>query len=210
MAFTTPWGTFIWVVMPFGLCNAPATFERLVMYIFSDLLFKSMTIYIDFSTQSSTKEHLHCVKEALVRCRQMRLALNPDKTFLGVQREVLLGYVVSEKGREPHPDKIAVIDGLATPKNAKGISKLLGHVGWYRELIADFAKIAIPITQLLKKAIRFVWTYECQKTFEELKSMLSTYLVLRPPDRGKPFHMFCDASNVTVCSVLCQFTGEKR
>ena len=76
----------------------------------------------------------------------MKLALNPDKTVLGVHRGVLLGYVVSEKMREPVPDKIAVIDGLATPTNVNGIAKLLGHVGWYRELIPDFAKIAVPIT----------------------------------------------------------------
>ena len=209
-AFTTPWRTFIWVVMSFGLCNAPATFQRLVMYIFSDLLFKSMTVYIDdFSTQSSAKEHVHCVREALVRCRQMRLALNPDKTFLGVKKGVLLGYVVSENGREPDPDKVAVIDELETPKNAKGISKLLGHVGWYRELIPDFAKIAVPITHLLKKDVRFVWTDECQKAFDELRSKLSTYPVLRPPDWEKPFHVYCDASNVAVGSALCQPTGEK-
>ena len=83
----------------------------------------------------------------------MSLAL---KTFLGVQRGVLLSYVVSEKGTKPNPDKIAVIDGLATPTNAKGIAKLLGHVGWYREMIPDFAKIAVPITQLLKKDCKFV------------------------------------------------------
>ena len=112
--------------MPFGLCNAPATFQRLVIYIFTDLLFKSMTNYIDdISTQSSTSEHLQCVKEALVRCRQMRLALNLDKTFLGVQRGVLLGYVVSENGREPDSKRIAIINGLATPKNAKRIAKVL-------------------------------------------------------------------------------------
>ena len=80
----------------------------------------------------------------------MRLALNPDKTFLGVQRGVLLCYVVSEKGRLSDRDKIAMINGLAIPINGKGITKLLGHVGWYRELILDFAKIAVPITQLLK------------------------------------------------------------
>ena len=173
------------MVIPFGLCNALATFQRLVMYIFTDLLFKSMTVYIDdFSTQSSTSEHLQCVREALIKCRQMRLALNPDKTFLGVQRRVLLGYVVSENRREP--DKVAVIDGLATPINAKGIAKLLRHVGWYRELIPDFAKIAVPITQLLKKDIRFVWTDDCQKAFEELRSKLSTYPVLRPLSAQSP------------------------
>ena len=81
-ALTTPWGTFVWVVMPFGLYSAPATFQRLVIYIFTDLLFKSMTVYIDdLNTQSTSKDHVESVKLALVRCRKMRLALNPDKTF---------------------------------------------------------------------------------------------------------------------------------
>ena len=211
ITFTTPWGTFVWMVMPFGLCNAPVTFQRLVMYIFTNFLFKSMTIYINnFSTQSSNDKHVENVKLALVRCRNMRLALNPDKTFLGVQRGILLCYVVNEEGREPDPDKIAVIDGLATPTNAKGIAKLLGHVGWYRELIPDFAKIAVPFTQLLKKGCQFVWTEDCQRAFEELRAKLSTYPVLRPPNWGKPFHVSCVATNVAVGSVLCQATGEKE
>ena len=125
-ASITPWGTFIWLVMPFGLCNVPATFQRLVMYIFSDLLYKSMTVYIDdFNTQSSVGDHLECVREALKRCRKVRLALNPEKTYLAVQRGILLVYVVSEKGREPDPKKITVINELSAPTNAKDIDKLL-------------------------------------------------------------------------------------
>ena len=96
------------------------------MYIFTDLLYKSMTVFIDdFSTQSASSQHIGCVREALVRCRQMRLALNLDKTFLGVHKGVLLSYVVSEKGREPDPEKITVIDELPTLMNAQGIAKLL-------------------------------------------------------------------------------------
>ena len=125
-AFTILWGTFVWVVMPFGLCNASATYQRLVMCIFPDLLYKSMTVFVDdFSIQSSASSHLECVREALIRCRKMQLALNPDMIFLGVQKGVLLGYVVSEKGREPDPEKIAIINGLPTPTNAREIAKLL-------------------------------------------------------------------------------------
>ena len=92
--------------MPFGLCNVPATFQRLVMYIFTGLLFKSMTVYIDdFSTQSTSEDHVESVRLALVRCRKMRLALNADKIFLDVQRGVLLGYVVSERKENPTPIK---------------------------------------------------------------------------------------------------------
>ena len=101
---------------------------------------------------------------------------------MGVNKDVLLGCVVSERGREPDPEKIAVISELATPTNAKGIAKLLRHLGWYQELIPDFAKIAVRIIQLLWKDCRFESTEACQRTFEELRDKLSTYLVLRPPD----------------------------
>ena len=88
------------------------------MYIFTDLLYKLMTIFIDdFSTQFSVSSHLECIRKTLVRCKKMQLALNPDKTLLGVHKRILLGYVVSEKGREPDPDKIAVIGELPTATN---------------------------------------------------------------------------------------------
>ena len=117
------------------------------MYIFTDLLYKSMTVFIDdFNTQSNSSQHLGYVREVFIRCRQMQLALNPDKTFWGVKKGVLLRYVMSEKGRELDPKNIAIIDELATPTNAKYIAKLLRHVCWYRELIPDNAKIVVPIT----------------------------------------------------------------
>ena len=115
-AFTTPWVTFVWVVMPFGLCNAPATFKRLVMYIFTDLLYKFMTVFIyDFSIQSNRSQHVGCVREVLIRCRKMQLVLNPDKTFLGVHKGGLLGCVVSEKGRELDPNKSRLLMSCPLP-----------------------------------------------------------------------------------------------
>ena len=96
-----------------------------------------------------------------------------------------------------------MINGLSTPTNATGIAKLLGHLGWYRKLIPNFSKIALPITQLFKNDCRFESTEACQRAFEELRDKLSTYPVLRPPDWDKHFHVFCDASNVAVGSTLC-------
>jgi len=204
-AFTTPWGTFVWHVMPFGLCNAPATFQRLVMSIFSDLLYKSMTVFIDdFSTQSDVDSHLQLVRESLERCKKARMALNPDKTYLALCRGVLLGYVVSKEGREPEPEKIKVILELKPPTSVKEVQRVLGHTGWYRELIEDYATITTPITSLQRKGTKFKWTRECDKAFETLKKKLSSYPVLRSPRWDLPFHIYCDASNLAVGSILCQ------
>jgi hypothetical protein len=125
--------------------------------------------------------------------------------FLGVNKIILLGYMVSKKGREPGLKKIAVMDGLATPTNVRGIAKLLGHVGWYR----NFSKTAVSITQLLRKNCTIEWTKTCQRAFKELRDKLNTYPVLRPPDWDKYFHVFYDASNVAVGNQFCQLTGEK-
>ena len=100
--FITPWGTFIYVVMPFGLCNAPLAFQRAMSFAFLDLLHRSMTIFLDdFSTHSSATEHLYWVKECLIRCRKIGIAVNPDKIYLVGKRGVLLGHIVSQEGTEP-------------------------------------------------------------------------------------------------------------
>ena len=210
-AFTTPWGTFIFLVMPFGLCNAPSAFQRAMTYAFSDLLHKTMTVFIDdFSTQSEIATHLECVRQAFERCRRAGIALNPEKLFLAVLRGITLGYVVSKHGREPDPEKVAVITNLAPPVNVKGVERVLGHIGWYRELIPDYATRTIPITRLQRKMVKFEWADECEESFQWLKDRLSSYPVLRPPNWDAPFHVYCDASAVAVGSALCQPVGDAK
>jgi hypothetical protein len=131
-AFTSPWGTFVYVVMPFGLCNASATFQRVMTYVFSELLRKSMAVFInDFSTQTSREEHLEMLRACFQRCREVGISLNPEKVYLAVVRGILLGYVVSKKGKEPNPDKVEVIVNLQPPTTVKQIQKVLGHIRWY-------------------------------------------------------------------------------
>ena len=122
IAFITPWGTFIYVVMPFGLCNAPSTFQRAMSFAFSDLLHQSMTVFIDnFSTHSSAIEHLYWVRECLIRCRRIGIAVNPDKLYLAVKRGVLLGHIVSQEGTELDPTKVEVITNLQPPTDVNGV-----------------------------------------------------------------------------------------
>ena len=112
-AFITPWGTFIYVVMPFGLCNAPSAFQRAMSFAFLDLLHKSMIVFIDdFSTHSLATEHLHWVRECLIRCRRTGIAVNPDKLYLAVKKGILLGHIVSREGTEPDPAKVEAITEL--------------------------------------------------------------------------------------------------
>jgi len=133
--FTIPWKTFIYIVMPFGLCNALSAFQRAMIFAFFDLLHKSKTVFIDdFSTQSNKTIHLELVKETFKRCRRSGITLSPDKIFLAVERGVLLGFIVSKEGREPDPEKVKVITNLPSLKDVKGIQRTLGHLGWYREV----------------------------------------------------------------------------
>lgn len=207
-AFTTPWGTFICLKLPFGLCNGPSSFQRGVTFIFSDLLHKSMSVFIDdFSVQTSKISHLTAVKECFLRCQKNGLSLNPTKLYLAVERGVLLGYVVSKAGKEPDPEKVEVITNLQPPTSVKGIQRALGHFGWYRDVMEDYATSALPLTKLLRKDTPFVWTPECQEGFDSLKAKLTSFPCLVPPDWEKPFHVYCDASAVAVGATLCQPHG---
>ena len=204
-AFITPWGTFIYIVMLFRLCNAPSAFQRAMSFVFLDLLHKSMTVFIDdFNTHSSIIEHLHWVQECLIQCRRTRIAINPEKLYLAVKRGILLGHIFSQEGTELDRAKIEAIIELKPPTDVKGIQQVLGHIGWYKSKINNYAIAALPLTNLLRKESKFEWTPECQKGFDELKRQLTTYPILRPLDWDQPSHVYCNASTVAVSNVLCQ------
>lgn len=114
----------------------------------------------------------------------------------------------SEQGREPDPEKVKVITGVPPPTDVKGIQKTLGHVGWYRELILNYATISLPMSRLQQKAVKFEWAPECSEAFNTLKAKLSTFPVLKPPNWEFPFHVYSDASAIAVGSALCQPSRE--
>ncbi|XP_071939775.1 uncharacterized protein [Coffea arabica] len=143
--FTCPYGTFAFRRMPFGLCNAPATFQRCMMAIFSDYIEKIMEIFMDdFSVYGSSFDHcLHNLELILQRCEETNLVLNWEKCHFMVKEGIVLGHKISSKGIEVDQAKIEVIEKLPPPSNVKGIRSFLGHAGFYRRFIKDFSRIVV-------------------------------------------------------------------
>ena len=142
--FTCPYGTFAFRRMPFGLCNAPATFQRCMMAIFADLVEDVMEIFMDdFSVfGSSFDQCLINLGMVLKRCEEKQLVLNWEKFYFMVKEGIVLGHRVSKDELEVNRAKISTIEHLPPPVNVKGIRSFLGHAGFYRRFIKDFSKIA--------------------------------------------------------------------
>ena len=149
--------------MPFGLCNAPATFKRCMLSIFSDIVKRFLEVFMDnFSIfGDSFSECLHHLSLVLARCREKNLALNWEKCHFMVQQGIVLGHVISKKGIEVDKVKVDLIAHLPPPKLVKHIRSFLGHAGFYQRFIQNFSKIARLLTSLLAKDVPFVFTPEC-------------------------------------------------
>ncbi|GJV92204.1 reverse transcriptase domain-containing protein [Tanacetum coccineum] len=178
--FTCPYGTFAYRRMPFGLCNAPGTFQRCMMAIFHDMIEETMEVFMDdFSvfgdSFSSCLSHLD---KMLKRCEDTNLVLNWEKCHFMVKEGIVLGHKISKSGIEVDRAKVDVIAKLPPPTSVKGIRSFLGHAGFYRRFIQDFSKIARPMTHLLEKETPFIFSTECREAFETLKKKLTEAPIL--------------------------------
>nr|GEZ90701.1 reverse transcriptase domain-containing protein [Tanacetum cinerariifolium] len=187
--FTCSYGIFAYKQMPFGLCNAPGTFQRCMMAIFHDMIERTMEVFMDdFSVfGNSTK-----------------LALNWEKSHLMVKEGIVLGHKISKKGIKVDKAKIEVISKLPHPTTVKGIRSFLGHAGFYRRFIKEFSKISRPMTHLLEKNSPFIFSNECIQAFKTLKDKLTEAPILIAPNWDQPFKLMCDANDFTVGVVLGQ------
>nr|GEU65600.1 DNA-directed DNA polymerase [Tanacetum cinerariifolium] len=175
--FTCPYGTFAYRSMPFGLCNAPGTFQRCMMAIFHDMIKKNIEIFMD--------DFL-------------------EKSHFMVKEGIILSHKISKNEIEVDKAKVDVIAKLPYPTTLKGICSFLGHVGFYRRFIKDFSKIARPMTRLFEKGTPFFFSKECFEAFQILKKKLTEAPILIPPDWDLPFELMCDASNFAIGAVLGQ------
>ena len=202
--FTCPFGTYAYRRMPFSLCIAPATFQRCMLCIFSDMVERIMEVYMDDITiyGGNFKEFLANLEIVLYRCIEKNLVLNWEKFHFMVNQGIVPGNVISNKGIEVDKAKVELISKLPPPTNVKAVRQFLGHASFYRRLIKDFSKIEKPLYKLLGKDIKFAWDETYQKSFEEFKSHMTTAPIVRAPNRQLSFKVMCDASDLAIGAVL--------
>ena len=169
--FITEWGAYVRVVMPFGLKNAPPTYQRIVNQIFKDYLNDFMKLFLDdFSVYSDIATHLPKLHLVFERCRQYSVSFNPDKCIFYVPSSVILDYIVCQIGKFPDPKKIEALVNMPPPKNVKAIQTFNGLAQFNRCFIKDYAGIMEPITRLIKKGEVFDWTTECENAYQYIKN----------------------------------------
>lgn len=202
--FVTSRGSFACRVMPFGLKNAPATFQRLMNDIIVDI--PGCVVYIDdiivFSPTWS--EHLSQLDKLFTQLCKADLVVNLDKCEFVKHKVQYLGFVVGQGQVSPPTAKVDAIVHFPTPQRRKDVQRYLGMVGYYRRFINNFSEVTTPLTNLLCKGEQFVWSEACNEAFDMTKKVLSSYPVLRAPDCKVPFQLSVDASNNGAGAILLQ------
>ena len=213
-AFTVPErGLFQFKVLPFGLHNAPATFQRLMDEVLREEMGTKCFCYLDdiVLVSETYEEHLSSLARIFNKLRSAGLRINKEKSFFCRQELRYLGHVVSPAGIGVDPEKVECILQYPVPKNLKQLRSFLGLISWYRRFIPNFSNFSAPLTQLLKKNQRWDWSEEAQKAFEEFKSCLVKAPILSCPDFSKPFHLQTDASFSGIGAVLTQdYEGNEK
>jgi hypothetical protein len=204
--FTTPWGTFMYAKMPFGLMNAGENFQRAMDIAFADEKDKFIVIYLDDITVYSVSddEHLKHLRRDFQKCRKFGISLNPKKSNFGMEEGKLLGHIISKEGIKIDPNRVEGILKIGTPRSKKEVQSFLGKVNFLRRFIPNLAEIIKHITNMLRKGSEIKWTPEARKYFEDIKVALTKAPVLASPNFAKDFILFSFASEHTIVGVLLQ------
>lgn len=205
-AFVTTDGLYNFKVMPYGLCNAGATFERLMELVLAGLHWTTCLLYVDdiICFSKTADEHISRLKEILYRIKEAGLKLSPNKCKL-FQREVsFLGHIVSETGVSTEPEKVKAVKEWPIPRNVHELRSFLGTASYYRKFCKSFCDIARPLHKLTEKQNAFVWTVECDSAFKKLKQALTTAPILGYPRSDSEYILDCDCSGYGIGAVLSQ------
>ncbi|CAG2256181.1 Retrovirus-related Pol polyprotein from transposon gypsy,Retrovirus-related Pol polyprotein from transposon opus,Retrovirus-related Pol polyprotein from transposon 297,Retrovirus-related Pol polyprotein from transposon 412,Retrovirus-related Pol polyprotein from transposon 17.6 [Mytilus edulis] len=200
--------------MPFGLKNAPISFQQLMSNVLRGLNWQFVLVYVDdiLVFSRSFEEHLSHLEQVFTRLRDANLTLKPSKCVFAAKEVKYLGHIISKEGIKVDPEKTKAISTFPVPTRQKQVRSFLGMCNYYRRFVDSYSKIATPLNGLLKKERErsFKWNRECQVAFDNLKQALLTPPVLAYPDMNKPFMLTCDASNSAIGFVLGQLDSQRK
>ncbi|GBM62391.1 Transposon Ty3-I Gag-Pol polyprotein [Araneus ventricosus] len=211
-AFTTGQGLWQFKVMPFGLCNAPATFERLMETVLRGLSSEACLVYLDdiIIVGRTFEEHLNNLRKVFQRLQKANLKLSPRKCRFFQKEVTYLGHIISAEGVKTDPGKIKAVVDWPRPDKIHDLRSFLGLCTYYRRFVKNFSTIARPLHKLTEAKSNFNWTDECEKSFTSLKQALISSPILTYPRTDKDFILDTDASNEGIGAVLSQNTGNEE
>ena len=203
-AFVTPSAQYVCRVLPFGMKNAPACFQRLMNHVTQGLC--NVVTYIDDVVvySDSWEEHLEHVGSFFSRLSEAGLVANLPKCEFGQGQVTYLGHCVGRGKVLPRATKVCAIANFPVPETRRQLMRVLGMAGFYRKFVPNFATVTAPLTELLRKGVKWRWSAECQAALEAVKAILVSKPVLVAPDFARPFCLAVDASEVGVGGVLLQ------
>ncbi|KAK7278988.1 hypothetical protein RJT34_24029 [Clitoria ternatea] len=205
-AFRTRYGHFEYIVMPFGVTNAPAIFMDYMNQIFQPYLDQFVVVFIDdiLVYSRSVEEHAQHLQTVLWILREKKLYAKLSKYDFWESNVQFLGHVISQDDVSVDPTKIKAVMAWERPRSVTEIRSFLGLAGYYRHFIKGFSRIALPLTRLTRKESPFVWSEKCELSFQTLKRCLTTASVLALPDVTREFIVYCDVSKFSLGCVLMQ------
>jgi hypothetical protein len=207
-AFITGSGQGLWQfkVMPFGLCNAPATFERLMETVLRGLSYEACLVYLDdiIIVGRDFEDHLGNLRKVLNRLRESNLKLNAKKCNLFRRQVTYLGHIISDRGVQTDPEKVSAVKEWNRPEDVHQLRSFLGLCSYYRRFVKGFSNLARPLHRLTEANQKFMWSDECERSFNELKEVLTSTPILAYPEPDKEFILDTDASFGCVGAVLSQ------
>ncbi|KAK4386124.1 Transposon Tf2-12 polyprotein [Sesamum angolense] len=211
-AFRTPKGIYCYKVMPFGLKNADATYQRAMQKIFDDMLHKNVECYVDDLVVKSKKRenHFHDLRKVFKRLRRYQLKMNPSKCAFGVTSGKFLGFIVRQRGIEIEQAKIDAILRMPEPRNIHELKSLQGKLAYLRRFISNLTGRCQPFSRLMKKDVPFQWDEACDKAFKSIKSYLMKPPVLVALVPGRPLILYVAAQEHFVGILLAQKNDERK
>ena len=195
-SFTTPWGPFKYVKIPFGFKNAGATFQRAIDISFPKEIHDFLVVYLNDLTpfSKSDLEHLKHLRQIFVTCRKYGISLNPKKSLFGLEEGKLLGHIISKDGIRIDPDRIQAILQVPHPRNIKELQAFLGKINFLRRFIPNLAELIRLLNNMIKKDSKVKWKVEANQSFEGIKLALTQTPVLTCPQFDREFIIFSFAS----------------